>query len=132
MNTVARPTLAGRQMAQADMSSRPCCAEMRCSGAGLTHLLAGTRFGVAVSERTEENSLSGQAEPALYIVDASGSSELTIGLVEDAKRQHPLARIVAIANSFDLNLIQLAVTAGVDSFCLATVGREVLINTPPR
>ncbi|ANY85244.1 hypothetical protein BB934_44515 (plasmid) [Microvirga ossetica] len=35
---------------------------------------------------------------------------------------------MAIADSFDLNLIQLAVSAGVDSFCLATVSREVLIN----
>ena len=118
---------------QADSSGRHVVTALLCGnallGAGLTHLLAGTRFGVAVSERTEDNSLSGQAEPALYIVDASGSSEQTIMLVEDAKRQHPSARIVAIANSFDLNLIQLAVSAGVDSFCLATVGREVLINT---
>ena len=30
--------------------------------------------------------------------------------------------------SFDLNLVQLAVAAGVDSFCLTTGGREVLIN----
>jgi two-component system nitrate/nitrite response regulator NarL len=97
-------------------------------GAGLTHLLTGTRFAVAVSGRTGDSSLSGQAEPALYIIDASGSPEQTIMLVEDAKRHHPLARIAAIATSFDLNLIQLAVSAGVDSFCLATVSREVLIN----
>ena len=49
-------------------------------------------------------------------------------LVEDAKKHHPSARIAAIATSFDLNLIQLAVSAGVDDFCLATVSREVLIN----
>jgi two-component system nitrate/nitrite response regulator NarL len=48
--------------------------------------------------------------------------------VEDAKRQHPSARIVVIANSFDLHLVPLTVAAGVDSFCLATVDREVLIN----
>ena len=35
---------------------------------------------------------------------------------------------MAIATSFDLNLVQLAVAAGVDSFCLTTAGREVLIN----
>jgi two-component system nitrate/nitrite response regulator NarL len=49
-------------------------------------------------------------------------------LVEDATGQHPSARIVAIANSFDLSLVRLAVAAGVDSFCLAAVDREALIN----
>jgi two-component system, NarL family, nitrate/nitrite response regulator NarL len=99
-------------------------------GAGLTHLLTGTRFEVAERERLGVRSSAGQADsaPALYIVDASGSPQQTIALVEDAKRQHPSARIVAIAESFDLDLVQLAVFAGVDSFCLATVGHEVLIN----
>jgi two-component system, NarL family, nitrate/nitrite response regulator NarL len=99
-------------------------------GAGLTHLLNGTRFEVAERERLGDQSSVGQADsaPALYIVDASGSPQQTIALVEDAKRQHPSARIVVIANSFDLHLAQLAVAAGVDSFCLATVDREVLIS----
>jgi two-component system nitrate/nitrite response regulator NarL len=99
-------------------------------GAGLTHLLAGTRFSVAETGRTGDRSPFDPVAPgpALYIVDASGSPEQTIMLVEDAKRQHPSAHIVAIANSFDLNLVQLGVAAGVDSFCLTTGGREVLIN----
>ena len=99
-------------------------------GAGLTHLLTGARFHVTDSGRIGASSSSDHSDPtpALYIVDASGSPQQTITLVEDAKRQHPSARIVAIANSFDLSLIQCAVTAGVDSFCLATVSREVLIN----
>ena len=95
--------------------------------AGLTHLLAGTRFSVAERGRSGDSS-SVDPTPALYIVDASGSPQQTIALVEDAKRQHPSAHIVAIATSFDLNLVQLAVAAGVDSFCLTTAGREVLIN----
>ena len=117
---------------QAESSGSPVVTVLLCGnallGAGLTHLLTGTRFAVAVSGRTGDSSLPGQAEPALYIVDASGSPEQTIRLVEDAKRHHPSARIAAIATSFDLNLIQLAVSAGVDSFCLATISRKVLIN----
>ena len=95
--------------------------------AGLRQLLAGTRFGVAERGRSGDSS-SVDPTPALYIVDASGSPQQIIALVEDAKRQHPSAHIVAIATSFDLNLVQLAVAAGVDSFCLTTGGREVLIN----
>ncbi|WP_099513972.1 LuxR C-terminal-related transcriptional regulator [Microvirga ossetica] len=123
---------ATNSIGQAESSSARVATVLLCGnallGAGLTHLLNGTRFGVAVSGRTGDTSLSGQAEPALYIVDASGSLEQTIMLVEGAKRQRPSARVAAIANDFDLNLIQLAVSAGVDSFCLATVSREVLIN----
>lgn len=95
--------------------------------AGLRQLLAGTRFSVAERGRSGDSS-SVDPTRALYIVDASGSPQQIIALVEDAKRQHPSAHIVAIATSFDLNLVQLAVAAGVDSFCLTTGGREVLIN----
>jgi two-component system, NarL family, nitrate/nitrite response regulator NarL len=125
---------AARANEQADGSGRQVATALLCGNAlveaGLTRLLTGTRFGVADRGRIGDSSFSGRAdpEPALYIVDASGSPQQTITLVEDAKRLHPAARIVAIANCFDLNLVQLAVTAGVDSFCLSTAGREVLIN----
>jgi len=113
---------------------RPVVTRLLCGNsllqAGLTQLLAGSRFAVADISRNVDASLSGQegTVPALYVVDASGSSQRTLGFVQDAKGQHPTARIVAVANNFDLGLIQLAVTAGADSFCLATGGREVLIN----
>jgi two-component system nitrate/nitrite response regulator NarL len=119
---------------QTDSSGRPVATALLCDnalvGAGLTHLLTGTRFGVIGGGRFGSSSSAGQAalEPALCIVDASGSIQQTITLVEDAKRQHPSARIVVIANGFDLNLVRPALAAGVDSFCLATVEREVLIN----
>jgi two-component system nitrate/nitrite response regulator NarL len=119
---------------QVDSSDRLIATTLLCGnallGAGLTQLLIGTRFHVADRGPIGDSSQSDHSDPtpALYIVDASGSRQQTITLVENAKRQHPAARIVAIANSFDRNLIQCAVTAGVDSFCLATVSREVLIN----
>jgi two-component system nitrate/nitrite response regulator NarL len=106
---------------QADSLDRLVATVLLCGnallGAGLTQLLTGTRFGVTDKGRIGDSSSSDQSglTPALYIVDASGSPQQTITLVENAKRQHPSARIVAIANSFDLNLVQLAVAAGVDS-----------------
>jgi two-component system, NarL family, nitrate/nitrite response regulator NarL len=98
--------------------------------AGLTQLLSGTCFdvltptsnGLATSRRPI------QSEPALYIVDATGSSEQALEFIRDAKRQHPAARVMAIANQFDCQAVQSAVSAGVDSFCLATSAREVLIR----
>jgi two-component system nitrate/nitrite response regulator NarL len=96
--------------------------------AGLSQLLTGTRF--AVVDPHEAVTLSDKVgpHPALLIVDASGSFEQTLEFIEAAKRQNPAARVVLIANSFDLGLIRLAVSREVDSFCVTTGGREVLIN----
>jgi two-component system nitrate/nitrite response regulator NarL len=96
--------------------------------AGLTQLLAGTRF--AVADRHGDAALSDKvgSKPALFIVDASGSSEQMLAFIDAAKCQNPKARVVLIATSFDLGLIRLAVSRKVDSFCIATGEREVLIN----
>jgi len=89
--------------------------------AGLTHLLSGTSFTVV------EGKGEAARAPGLYIVDAGSSAQQMLNLVQQAK-QHASARVVVLANGFDLEAIQLAVSAGVDSFCLATSAREVLIN----
>ncbi|QRM35490.1 response regulator transcription factor [Microvirga sp. VF16] len=121
------------ETAAASGASNPVIETMLLGGssllrAGLTHLLAGTRF--AVVDRHEDAALSDEigAKLALFIVDASGSSDQTLAFLDAAKRQNPTARVVLIANSFDLGLIRLAVSREVDSFCAATGEREVLIN----
>jgi two-component system nitrate/nitrite response regulator NarL len=99
--------------------------------AGLAQLLSGTCFnvlglpsnGLVTSQRPT------QSEPALYIVDATGSSEQALEFIREAKSQHPAARVMAIAHHFDYRAVHSAVSAGVDSFCLATSAREVLIKT---
>ena len=94
--------------------------------AGLAQLLSGTCFDVLESETLLQ---SPQPEPALCIVDATGAPEQALEFVREAKGQHPAARIVAIANGLDCGTVQSAVSAGVDSFCLSTSAREVLIKT---
>lgn len=99
--------------------------------AGLAQLLSGTCFEV-LEGNSKESSTSQprtQSEPALYIVDATGSSEQALEFVRDAKARHPAARVVAIGNQPDWQSVHAAVSAGVDSFCLATSGREVLIKS---
>jgi two-component system nitrate/nitrite response regulator NarL len=96
--------------------------------AGLTQLLTGTRF--AVADHHEGAALPNEvgAQPALLIVAASEPSEQTPALIDAAKCQNPTARVVLMAASFDHGLIRLAVSREVDSFCIATGEREVLIN----
>jgi two-component system nitrate/nitrite response regulator NarL len=99
--------------------------------AGLAQLLSGTCFEVldGVSNGSAPSQPRTQSEPALYIVDATGSSEQALEFVRDAKARHPAARVVAIGNQPDWQSVHAAVSAGVDSFCLATSGREVLIKS---
>jgi two-component system nitrate/nitrite response regulator NarL len=98
--------------------------------AGLLHLLTGTRFTVDDRGGIGDTSASDQAALAspLFIVDLGRCPRQPLGFVQEAKRLNPTTRIVAVAESFDLSLIHLASTAGVDSFFLTTAGREVLIN----
>ncbi|WP_245435453.1 LuxR C-terminal-related transcriptional regulator [Microvirga calopogonii] len=88
--------------------------------AGLSQLLSGTCFDLAGSASNE---------PDLCIVDATGHFQQTLELIRDAKAQHPAARVVAISHEFDVQAVQSAVAAGVDSFCLATSAHQVLIRT---
>jgi two-component system, NarL family, nitrate/nitrite response regulator NarL len=99
--------------------------------AGLAQLLSGTCFDVIAptSAGMATSQHHTQPEPTLCIVDATGSPEQALELIQDAKRQHPAVRVVAIANRLDVQAVHSAVSAGVDSFCLATSTRDVLIKT---
>lgn len=88
--------------------------------AGLSQLLSGTCFDVPGTA---------SSGPDLCIVDATGDFQQTLALIRETKAQHPATRVVAISQQFDIQAVQSAVEAGVDSFCLATSAREVLIRT---
>ena len=96
--------------------------------AGLERLLSDTCFVVPGAAPTTVSS-STRSEADLCIIDATTSFEQALELIQDAKSQHPAARIVAIANRLDGATVHAAVSAGVDSFCVATSGRDVLIKT---
>ncbi len=98
---------------------------------GLKHLLGNTRF--AVSDIVFDESAPWRhhfhTQPALFIVDASNSSEKLLNLVELLKKRQPEARIVLIADQFDVSVVRRGFAAGVDGFCSAASGREVLIKS---
>jgi len=107
-----------------DDSTRRIATKLLCGNAllqaGLSQLLSGTCFDVAGSA---------SSEPGLCIVDASGDFQQTLDLIRETKEQHPAVRVVAISHAFDVQSVHCAAAAGVDSFCLATSAREVMIRT---
>ncbi len=99
--------------------------------AGLKHLLADSPF--TVSDTVLDEILPSQsrpvAQPALIIVDASNSSEELLAIIKHLKVRQPDARVVVVADQFDIRFVRLGFAAGVDGFCSAASGREVLIKS---
>ena len=97
---------------------------------GLKHLLEGTCFSIAVSA-ADEASFSGRypnTSPTLFMLNGSDTPDHIIDTARSLKGQYPEARIVVIADSFELGFVKLARSAGIDGFCLSTDDREVLVK----
>jgi two-component system nitrate/nitrite response regulator NarL len=96
---------------------------------GFKALLADTRFAVSDTGLEEPPPPRPRLykQPDLIIVDASDSSEELIEIIKRLKVQQPEARVVVVANHYNVGFVRSGIDAGVDGFCLATSDREVLI-----
>lgn len=98
---------------------------------GIKHILSSTRYKV----HPEDLSCRSTALPQLYgnasllfVVDSNLYPNGMGNLVRDLKGQHAQARIVILADGFDLEEMKLVIQAGADGYCLATTGCEALIK----
>jgi two-component system, NarL family, nitrate/nitrite response regulator NarL len=98
---------------------------------GLKHLLANTCFIVSdiVVDVTSSGRYHFDAQPALFIVDASNFSEEVLGIIRLLKVRQPEARVAVVADHFDFGFVRLGISTGVDGFCLAASDRDVLIKS---
>lgn len=65
----------------------------------------------------------------LFIIDGNNPADRVIDGVTYLRENYPKARIVMIADSYDLGFVQLGRRAGVNGFCLSGSNREVLITS---
>jgi two-component system nitrate/nitrite response regulator NarL len=98
---------------------------------GLQTIFHGTPF--AVVEATSAT-ISGRlpqiaSQPALVIIEVKQNASRLWEVVRQVKDQCPQARIMALADQFDLSLVRFGHDAGVDGFCLAASAPEVLIKS---
>jgi two-component system, NarL family, nitrate/nitrite response regulator NarL len=98
---------------------------------GLQSILRGGLFAPAVTASTADATqvqdvASGSA---LVLIDASQGTSRLLEVVRQVREQSPKARIVALADQFDLDLVRLGHQAGVDGFCSAASDPEVLIKS---
>jgi two-component system, NarL family, nitrate/nitrite response regulator NarL len=98
---------------------------------GLEHLLAGSPFTLTRTLSAIGPGLvgAGAEAPALIIVAANQFASRMAEIIRQAKEQFPHARIVALADQFDLGCVRQAHEAGTEGFYLSTMGREALITS---
>src|SRR3954463_11887628 len=98
---------------------------------GLQSILRGGLFAPAVTASTADATQAHDVASgsALVLIEASQSIRHLLEVVRRVREQSPKARIVALADRFDLDLVRLGHQAGVDGFCSAASAPEVLIKS---
>jgi len=69
------------------------------------------------------------AVPELFIVDEKYCPTAVLEFIAELKALNPAARVVLLADHFELNAIMAARHAGVDGFCLTASNRDVLVHS---
>jgi two-component system nitrate/nitrite response regulator NarL len=98
---------------------------------GLQQILRGTPFVLAGADAITGSQLIHDTtpEPALVIIEANQDTSRILEAVRGAKQQSPEARVVVLADQFDLGFVRTGHEAGVDGFCGAGSSPEVLIKS---
>ncbi|WP_052954677.1 LuxR C-terminal-related transcriptional regulator [Microvirga vignae] len=65
----------------------------------------------------------------MVVIEASPNTGRLLEIVKQVREQLPEARIVVLADQFDLSFVRLGHAAGVDGFCLAASAPEVLVKS---
>ncbi len=98
---------------------------------GLQNILQGTLFALteAASAPVSGRLHPRGSQPALVLIEAKQNASRWVEAVRQVKERFPQARIVALADQFDLSVVRLGHAAGVNGFCLTASAPEVLIKS---
>jgi two-component system nitrate/nitrite response regulator NarL len=98
---------------------------------GLETVLAGGRFQVW-PEAIDDVSVLPEAldrEPVLFIIDGQSHRDEIVGVIDRVKTRFPDAKIVILAETFEIDAVAAAWKAGAHGFCLTNSQREILIGS---
>ncbi|WP_445500383.1 LuxR C-terminal-related transcriptional regulator [Microvirga sp. G4-2] len=98
---------------------------------GVEQILDGTRFVVAdsVFQSDSQSSAADDTAAELFIVDENYRPRGILDLIAELKAQNAAARVIVLADQFDINAVVSARHAGADGFCLITSSRDVLVRS---
>jgi two-component system nitrate/nitrite response regulator NarL len=98
---------------------------------GLKHTLLNTRFNICSNDLLQvlnSSQLSPGIVPILVVVDVNLHQAAPAGMIQNTKNQHPAARVVVIADDFNVDCMMLMLKSGADGYCLSTIDCEVLVK----
>ncbi|WP_114949061.1 LuxR C-terminal-related transcriptional regulator [Microvirga calopogonii] len=97
---------------------------------GLQDILRGTSFAPAVTTSSADPAVVQDMalEPALVLIEAGQNTSYVLEVIRRVKEQAPQARLVVLADRFDLGFVRLGHAAGVNGFCLAATAPQALIK----
>ncbi len=123
--SVSTPYAVGRELATALISANSLLRS------GVRQVLSGTPFKVIVEGPEADPRLVGRrrGQPSLVILAANQLSNHTPDTVRQIKERHPAARVVLLADHFDLETVTQGRESGVDGFCLTGSSPDVLITS---
>jgi two-component system nitrate/nitrite response regulator NarL len=98
---------------------------------GLETVLAGGEFIIwheAVGDLSTLPDVEDKT-PVLFIIEIQGDGDEAVDVISQVKSRFPDARIVMLADRFELGSVSAAWEAGAHGFCLSGSGREVLVTS---
>jgi two-component system nitrate/nitrite response regulator NarL len=100
---------------------------------GLKHILSDTQFRISPSEQGTEESDDDfallEASAPLFIVDANQDRGKPADRIRKLRIQYPSAKVVVLANHFEMAEMMSVLDAGAHGYCLATIGCEALVKS---
>lgn len=128
-NTLSETVTPSRSLAPAVPTALICDGFLLRSG--LESILRETPFAIteAASVTGSKRLQSCALNTALLIIDATQNTGRVLEMIRQVKERSPDTRIVALADHFELDFVQMAHEAGVTGFCLTATRPEVLIKS---
>jgi len=100
---------------------------------GLKHILSDTQFRICPAEQITEDPDHDLtplgASAVLFIVDANHDRGNPADRIRDIRIQYPSAKVVVLANHFEMTEMMSMLDAGSHGYCLATIGCEALVKS---
>ncbi|EIM27151.1 response regulator containing a CheY-like receiver domain and an HTH DNA-binding domain [Microvirga lotononidis] len=97
---------------------------------GISHILSGTRFAMVDGLCDDPSNLPALDDtmPVLFMICENRATEELVAMVDTLKTQHPLSRVVVLADAMDPDTVIQLCGAGMDGFCATSMDRHALVK----
>ncbi|WP_262028789.1 LuxR C-terminal-related transcriptional regulator [Microvirga sp. Mcv34] len=97
---------------------------------GIGHVLSGTRFALVDGQCDDPSNLPALDDtmPVLFMICENRPTQELVTMVDTLKAQHPLSRVVVLADAMEPDTAIQLCGAGMDGFCPTSMERHALVK----